>query len=467
VVLAAMVGVGAGCARVGDRSGDQAGDNDVESARGGIISANNTITQAADEQRTGWYPDQPGLDPSIVGSASFKRLFQTTLPLKDPNGNPDFVYAQPLVNGNRVFVASASNNIYSLDAATGAVLAQRNLGKPFDPSILQCGDQKWVGTTGTAVIDALTNTAYFFSKVVTTDNSKPEWYFRAVDASTLADKFAPVRVAGNAANDPTVAFFPELEHQRPGVLLLNGVVYGAFGAHCDKNLDTVKYRGWIVGFTTAGVQTTMYTTEDHTGTQAGIWNSGGGLVSDGPGRIFYITGNGSAAKAPTAGTAPPLTLGQSLVRVDVQADKSLKTMQFFEPYNLIGDQDFAAGSPVSLPSQYFGTAAFPHLMVAASCRSCTSSTATTWAATSSRRTSTRRTTRRATRTSSSARRRSRATARGRSPPCGRATAAGSTRSAAARASWPSSTARTPRARPRSRSSGIRTRPTGSRRARPS
>jgi hypothetical protein len=358
-MLAMLVGLAAtaGC--------DPSGGGDVGEQQSAIVTANNTITQAADEQRTGWFPDQPGLDPSIVGGGTFKRIFQTTLPLKDPAGNPDFVFAQPLVTGNTVFVASASNNLYSLDAVTGAVLAQRNLGKPFDPSVLQCGDQKYVGTTGTAVIDATTNTAYFFSKIVTTDNTTPSWYFRGVNASTLADKFPPALVSGNAANDATVPFFAELEHQRPGVLLMNGVVYGAFGAHCDKNLDTVKYRGWIVGFTTAGVQTTLYTTEDHTGTQAGIWNSGGGLVSDASGRIFFITGNGSAAKAPTSGTSPPTTLGESLVRVDIQSDKSLKTMQFFEPYNLIGDQDFASGGPVSLPSQYFGTATTPHLMVAA------------------------------------------------------------------------------------------------------
>ncbi|MDB4982750.1 MAG: bamB 2 [Myxococcales bacterium] len=347
--------VGAACER--DRA-------EVESEQTAIVTANNAITQAADEGRTGWFSDQPGLDPSVVGSGSFKRLFQTTLPLKDPTGAADAVYAQPLVNGSRVFVASASNNLYSLDAITGAVVSQRNLGKPYDPSALQCGDQKWVGTTGTAVIDALTNTAYFFSKVADANN-KPNWYFRGVDANTLADKFAAVLVSGNAANDPTVPFNAELEHQRPGVLLLDGVVYAAFGAHCDKNFDTIKYRGWIIGYTTAGAQTTLFATEDHTGTQAGIWHSGGGLVSDGAGRIFFLTGNGSASKAPTVGTSPPATLGQSLVRVDVQADKSLKAMQYFEPYNLIGDQDFASGGPVSLPSAQFGTAATPHLMLAA------------------------------------------------------------------------------------------------------
>src|SRR6266436_4680718 len=94
VSLAAALGVGC----------DGSRPEDVERREGAIVTAANTITQAADEQRTGWFPDQPGLDPSIVGGGTFKRLFQTTLPLKDPAGNPDFVYAQPLVSGNTGFV---------------------------------------------------------------------------------------------------------------------------------------------------------------------------------------------------------------------------------------------------------------------------------------------------------------------------------------------------------------------------
>lgn len=78
--------------------------------------------------------------------------------------------------------------------------------------------------------------------------------------------------------------------QRPALLLMNGVVYAAFGAHCDIG----PYNGFVVGVSVTGQITGMFATEsgpqkDH---GAGVWQSGGGLASDGPGRIFFVTGNG-------------------------------------------------------------------------------------------------------------------------------------------------------------------------------
>ncbi len=53
------------------------------------------------------------------------------------------------------------------------------------------------------------------------------------------------------------------------------------------------------------LQTTLWTDEAGVSDdQAGIWQSGGGLMSDGPGRIFFTSGNGiSPAKGP--GNEPP------------------------------------------------------------------------------------------------------------------------------------------------------------------
>jgi hypothetical protein len=78
----------------------------------------------------------------------------------------DQVDAQPLVVPNQqitagptpgtyqvVYVATESNTIYAINAATGAVLLSRNLGTPV-PVPLGCGDNgPNVGITGTPVID--------------------------------------------------------------------------------------------------------------------------------------------------------------------------------------------------------------------------------------------------------------------------------------------------------------------------
>src|SRR5258705_2897545 len=106
--------------------------------------------------------------------------------------------------------------------------------------------------------------------------------------------------------------------QRTGLLLMDGVVYAGFGSHCDAG----PWYGWVVGVSTTGHVTTMWTTESGAGRPAGagIWGAGGGLVSDGPGQILFATGNGGAISGARAGSNPPATLGEAVVRVGLQAD---------------------------------------------------------------------------------------------------------------------------------------------------
>src|SRR6185312_9916029 len=96
--------------------------------------------------------------------------------------------------------------------------------------------------------------------------------------------------------------------------------YAGFASHCDYG----PYAGYIAGFsTTSPTQTTLWSTEAGSGSgMAGIWQSGGGLVSDGSGRIIFATGNG-VSPAPGPGTSPPGNLGESVVRLQVNSDRSL------------------------------------------------------------------------------------------------------------------------------------------------
>src|SRR5678815_1630469 len=101
----------------------------LDSESSSLTTLYNSITQAANESRMGWYDNQPGLDPAIVASTNFKMVWDRTLPLT----SGEQVYAQPLVWNNRVLVVTQANNIYLLDAnsnaTTGAILAQRSLGE--------------------------------------------------------------------------------------------------------------------------------------------------------------------------------------------------------------------------------------------------------------------------------------------------------------------------------------------------
>jgi len=68
------------------------------------------------------------------------------------------VYAQPLYieggpNGPIIIAVTESNNVYALNAATGTVTWQRNVGTPVPLSHLGCGNIDPVGITGTPVAD--------------------------------------------------------------------------------------------------------------------------------------------------------------------------------------------------------------------------------------------------------------------------------------------------------------------------
>ena len=314
---------------------------------------------AADALRTGWYSNQPLLDPTTVSSPYFGQLFDAAV--------DGAIYAQPLYANGVLLVATETNHVYALDPATGAPQWTLALGTPWNAADLSCADlQPTIGVSGTPAIDVGSGTAYLLSKTYAVGASGvARWLAHALDLATGAERPGfPVEIAGAAANEPDVIFNPTHQAQRPGLLLMDGVVYAAFGAHCDER----PYAGWVVGISTRGALTTMWTTESgpsHTD-GGGIWQSGGGLVSDGDGQILFATGNDWVSETPpTPGHAPPGTLGESIVRLTVQADGSLAATDFFTPSELVAlnqsDVDLGSGAPVGLPAG-FGTAAHPNLL---------------------------------------------------------------------------------------------------------
>src|SRR6476661_722459 len=218
----------------------------------GVASASIT-TAANDTARTGWYPDQPLLSPAAVGGGQMHQAFSA--------GVQGQVYAQPLVANNTLFVATQDNWIYGLDPVTGAQRWARQLGAYFDIStdpVLHCQDiQPHVGVTGTPVIDPATNTAYLYTKNPDASTSDGYAYnFHAIDLSTGADRFTPVRIADQLAQNTNTHFRAHYELQRPALLLMNGVVYAAFAAHCDQPPS----QGWVAGISTSGQLKALWTT---------------------------------------------------------------------------------------------------------------------------------------------------------------------------------------------------------------
>ena len=316
-------------------------------------------TQGVDNLRTNWDQDEASLSPAVVQSSAFGRLFATKL-----DGQ---IYAQPLVLGDQVIAVTERNTLYGLDRTTGAIEWSKNYGPSWPASAIGCGDLvPDIGATATPVYDPSTNSLYFTTKVDdgTSTHRHPSWLMHAVDPTSGAERSGwPVTIAGSPVNDPSASFDAYYEQQRPGLLLMDGVVYAGFGAHCDA----WPYRGYVVGVsTTAHSITSMWATATGAGTGgAGIWQAGGGLVSDGSGRIFFSTGNG-ISPAPGPGKTVQGTLAESVVRLQVGADNSLSTADFFSPSNAstldLNDQDISSGAPMALPDG-FGTSEHPHLLV--------------------------------------------------------------------------------------------------------
>jgi hypothetical protein len=312
-------------------------------------------TISSNNLRTGWDDAEPGLSPSSVQSSDFGQLFNTPV-----SGS---VYGQPLVSGSTLLVTTEKAIAYGINKVTGSVLWQHSFGAAFQSATVSCGDlAPDLGSTATGVVDPATNTYYVTTKLVSSPGStQGTWWLQAVDVGTGANRPGfPVQIAGSPTNDPTNPFSGTLEQQRPGLLLLGGRVYLAFGAHCDYK----PYKGYVVGVsTTTGAITGFWAAVIGPSSGAGIWQSGGGLMSDGQDRIFLSTGNGffGAISDGTTGF-----LGESVVRLDVGATGALSTADWFTPANApaldTNDTDFGSGAPMGLPDG-FGTAAHPHLLV--------------------------------------------------------------------------------------------------------
>ena len=322
-----------------------------------VGTARQALGAAGDDLRSGWYPNQPLLAPSRVSAPDFGQLFDTPI-----TGQ---VQAQPLLVNGRLLVVTESDDVYSLDPETGAVLAHRTLHVPWNPADVNCIPlSPSVGIMGTPVVDEASGTAYLTAKTYVSGSSGPAAYWaHAVDVLTLQERPGfPVQIQGSADNVSGVPFDARQHLQRAGLILLDGVVYAAFAGNCDIQ----PWKGWIFGVSTAGQITTRWAAVDGSALGAGIWQTGGAPVVDGPGTFLVSTGNGAVITSPTPGSTPPKYFGEAWVRLTVQGNGALKATDFFMPYDASDlnewDGDLGSGAPMGLPDA-FGTAAFPHLAV--------------------------------------------------------------------------------------------------------
>ncbi len=262
------------------------------------------LTYHDDTQRTGWNKDETALTAANVNASAFGLL--ATVPLDaQVDAQPLVVADEDFIGGktpgtyNVAYVVTENDSIYAIDTATGNVLATRNFGTPVPQSALpgQCNNNaQTVGITSTPVIDAAQQTLYLITD--TYESGSAVYRIHAVNIATLADRVAPVVVAGShmLKNGATVSFLPNVDRQRAALLEANGTIYAGFGSYCD--LEAGSSRGWILGWS-ANTLAPLATNElsDRIAKSkidfflSSIWMSGAGIAADATGSIYFLTSN--------------------------------------------------------------------------------------------------------------------------------------------------------------------------------
>jgi hypothetical protein len=318
-----------------------------------------------DVGRSGWNKLETTLSAATF-PASFGVL--ATVALDDQvDAQPLLVPGEVIAGGvhNVVYVVTENNSVYGLDAATGAVLVQRNLGPPV-PTPLGCSNNgPNVGITSTPVIDTSRHRLYVMAYV---KGSSPQYELHALNLLTLADAVPPVTVAAtHTLTDGSVfTFNATYQRQRPGLLELNGVIYAGFGSFCDFSAS--HSRGWVMGWSAhnlaplAGTELNdSQVTSPTSFFLSSVWMSGFGLASNGS-TIFFSTGNSdcnfyvSPEACPSQSTYDGVTNIQESV-IGLEPSLVART-SVFTPSNVFqmdkDDADLGAAGVMLLPEQTGG-----------------------------------------------------------------------------------------------------------------
>jgi outer membrane protein assembly factor BamB len=252
------------------------------------------------------------------------------------------VYAEPLVSGNQVLVATENDTVYSLDSVTGNVNWSRHLGTPVPNSHLPCGNIDPVGITGTPVFDV--NTGVLFAVVQTWDGALQSSIAYKLYGLDIANSGNPVvNGVGITPNDP--AFPVRYQIQRSALAITNGRVVVTYGGRSgDCNPPGGAYHGWVVAI---GENGTGLISRNVTATNimGGIWASAG-ASTDANGDLYVATGNGDGSSA-NAGYS------DSVVRL---SKTDLSILGNFTPANWAtenaNDEDLGSHGPLQLSGNY-------------------------------------------------------------------------------------------------------------------
>jgi outer membrane protein assembly factor BamB len=234
------------------------------------------------------------------------------------------VYAEPLVVGGRVLVATEGDSLYALDMKTGQVQWRTNVGTPVPQSTLPCGDIDPLGITGTPVYDPATGLVFAVVEI-----QGPAHILVGVDVNT-----GKVRVR-RSADIP--AMEPSVHQQRAALALWKNMVYVAYGG---LDGDCGNYHGTVIASQTNG-SGPLLSYQLPTPREGGIWATSGPAI-DSNGNIYVAVGNGETTSGNWDYTDSVLKLSPTLKLEDAFAPDQWAQ-------DNAGDQDLGSMGPLLLP----------------------------------------------------------------------------------------------------------------------
>src|SRR6266568_2984145 len=159
---------------------------------------------------------------------------------------------------------------------------------------------------------------------------------------------------GAGSSGGKLTFNSQVQLNRPGLLLVNGNVYVAFGSYDDIG----NYHGWLFAYNAQSLTTppAVFNTSKNT-TADSIWQSGCGVSADKNGDLFFATANGGFTVQNGGSSFANSVIHMRLV------NGALAALDYFAPNNESflnsNDLDLGSGCTTLLPDQSGTT--HPHL----------------------------------------------------------------------------------------------------------
>ena len=331
-----------------------------------------------DNARTGQNLNETTLTTGNVNASSFGLLF--VIPA---DGKVD---AQPLYlpnlttsNGshNVLFVVTEHGSVYGLDADKGTQLWQvSTLGSGETTSDNHGCNQVTpeIGVTATPVIDPGAGAHGTIYVIAMSKDGSGNYHQRlhALDVTTGAEEFGgPKEIqasypgTGDNSSGGNVIFDPGQQLERPGLLLLNGVIYTTWGSHCDIR----PYTGWVIGYDENTLSQTSVLNVTPNGNEGAFWMGGTAPSADSSGNIYALDANGvfdttlNAQGFPNEGD-----YGNAFLKIST-TNKQLAVADYFEMSYQNSenstDEDLGSGGALVLPDLTDGSGNTRHLAVGA------------------------------------------------------------------------------------------------------